>query len=58
MYLETLQVRRGQVVGSQGHSSRENFPNVIWLAASGQLDLSPIITARYKLDEAVEAIAK
>ncbi|HEX9925872.1 MAG TPA: scyllo-inosose 3-dehydrogenase [Anaerolineae bacterium] len=58
MYLETLQVRRAQVFGAQGHSGHENFPNVIRMVASGRLDLSPMITARYKLDDTVSAIAK
>jgi len=58
MYLEVLQVRRAQVFGAQGHSGDGNFPNVIRLVASGRLDLSPIITARYPLDKAVDAIAR
>lgn len=58
MYLEALQVRRSQVFGAQGHSGHETFPNVIRLVAAGRLDLSPVITARYKLDRAVEAIAR
>lgn len=58
MYLEALQVRRSQVFGAQGHSGHETFPNVIRMVAAGRLDLSPIITARYKLDEAVDAIAR
>ena len=58
MYLEAFQVRRAQAFGSQGHSGHETFPNVIRLVASGSLDLSPIITARYGLEETVEAIAK
>ncbi len=58
MYLETLQVRRSQVFGAQGHSGDGNFPNVIRLVASGRLDLSPIITARYKLEDVVRAIAQ
>jgi threonine dehydrogenase-like Zn-dependent dehydrogenase len=58
MFLEVLQVRRSQVFGAQGHSGHETFPNVIRMVASGRLDLSPIITARYKLDDTVEAIAK
>ncbi|OGO20312.1 MAG: alcohol dehydrogenase [Chloroflexi bacterium RBG_16_48_8] len=58
MYLETLQVRRGQVFGSQGHSGHGNFPNVIRMVASGKLDLKPIITAWYSLEQTVEAIAK
>ena len=58
MYLETLQVRRGQVFGSQGHSGHAIFPSVIRLMASGLIDMTQIITARYDLDEAVDAIAK
>ena len=58
MYLEAFQVRHSQAFGAQGHSGYENFPNVIRLVASGRLDLSPIITARYKLAETVDAIAR
>ncbi len=58
MYLEALQVRRSLIVGSQGHSGHGTFPNVINLVASGRLDLSPIITARYELADTVVAIAK
>ncbi len=58
MYLETFQVRRGQFFGAQGHSGHETFPNVIRLVAAGRLDLSPIITSRYNLDDTVKAIAK
>jgi threonine dehydrogenase-like Zn-dependent dehydrogenase len=58
IYLETFQVRRGQIYGSQGHSGHGNFPNVIRLVASGRLDLSPIITARFDLEHAIDAIAQ
>jgi threonine dehydrogenase-like Zn-dependent dehydrogenase len=58
MYLEAFQVRRFQAFGAQGHSGHENFPNVIRLVAAGRLDLSPIITARYDLNDTVAAIAK
>ena len=58
MYLEAFQVRRAQAFGAQGHSGHETFPNVIRLVAAGRLDLSPIITARYRLADTVDAIAK
>ena len=58
MYLETYQVRRSQFFGAQGHSGDANFPNVIRLVASGKLDLRPIITARYNLEQVVDAIAR
>jgi threonine dehydrogenase-like Zn-dependent dehydrogenase len=58
LYLETFQVRRAQFFGAQGHSGHETFPNVIRMVASGRLDLSPIITARYPLTDTVSAIAK
>jgi threonine dehydrogenase-like Zn-dependent dehydrogenase len=58
MYLEAFQVRRSQLFGSQGHSGDEIFPNVIRLMASGAIDNRPMITARYKLSEAVEAIKR
>lgn len=58
MHLESFQVRRSQAFGAQGHSGHETFPNVIRMVGAGRLDLGPIITARYKLDETVAAIAK
>ena len=58
MYLEAFQVRRGQVFGAQGHSGHETFPNVIRMVASGRIDLSPIITSKYNLEDTVKAIAK
>ncbi len=58
MYLEAFQVRRAQAYGAQGHSGHEIFPNVIRMVAAGRLDLSPIITAHYELDDTVDAIAK
>ena len=58
MYLESFQVRASQAFGAQGHSGNGTFPNVIRLVASGRLDLSPIITARFNLDNVVKAIAQ
>lgn len=47
---EVLQVRRANVVGSQGHSGHGTFPNVINCMATG-MDVSPMITKRISLDE-------
>jgi len=58
IYLESFQVRRSQLFGSQGHSGDANFPNVIRLVASGRLDLSPIVTGRFRLDDVLQAIAE
>jgi threonine dehydrogenase-like Zn-dependent dehydrogenase len=58
IYLESFQVRRAQFFGAQGHSGHENFPNVIRLVAAGRLDLSPIVTARYGLQDVIQAINK
>ncbi len=58
MILESYQIRRAQLFGAQGHSGDATFPNVIRLVESGRLDLSPIITARYNLEQVVQAIAQ
>jgi threonine dehydrogenase-like Zn-dependent dehydrogenase len=50
LYLERLQTRGANIVGSQGHSGHFNFRNVIRLVESGLLDLSPIITHRLALE--------
>jgi hypothetical protein len=58
MYLEAFQVRRSQVYGSQGHSGHGIFPSVIRMMAAGLVDLTPIITSRFDLNRAVEALEK
>ena len=58
MYLDTFQVKHAQLFGAQGHSGNGTFPNVIRLMASGAIDMTKAITARYDLDAAVDAIAK
>lgn len=47
---EVLQVRRANVVGSQGHSGHGIFPNVISCMAAG-MDVSPMVTKKIGLDE-------
>jgi len=56
IFLENFQVRAGQVYGSQGHSGHGNFMNVIRLMAAGKIDMTKIITRRYRLDEALGAM--
>jgi len=54
--MERFQTRRGQVFGSQGHSGDEIFPNVIRLMASGRIDMTKIITKKFKLEEGIKAL--
>lgn len=56
MYLETLQVRRSQIYGSQGHSGHAIFPSVIRMMGAGLLDMSKAVTSVRPLDEVVDAI--
>jgi len=50
---EVLQVRRAEVVGSQGHSGHGTFPNVINAMSAG-MDVSPMITKQIRLEESEE----
>lgn len=58
IYLEHFQTHAAQIYGAQGHSGYGNFPAVIRLMAAGRIDLTPIITSRFTLQEGVEAIEK
>jgi threonine dehydrogenase-like Zn-dependent dehydrogenase len=58
MYLEHLQTHAAQVYGAQGHSGYGTFQHVIRLMASGRIDLRPIITSRFPLNAAVDAIER
>ena len=56
--LEHYQVRGVQLAGSLGHAGHGTFPNVIRLMASGQLDLSPLVSARLPLSDGKEAFKR
>jgi threonine dehydrogenase-like Zn-dependent dehydrogenase len=58
MYLESFQVRRSQLFGSQGHSGHAIFPSVIRMMGAGLIDMTRAITATYPLDQAVAAIER
>jgi S-(hydroxymethyl)glutathione dehydrogenase/alcohol dehydrogenase len=51
-------VRRGiQLMGSYGSRVRTDLPEVLALAAQGQVNVSQPITRRYRLEQADEAYA-
>ncbi len=50
------QLKAASVYGTVGHSGSWDFPNVIRLMASGQIDMHHAITRRFPLEELVEAI--
>ena len=52
---EYFQVRRGRIVGAQGHSGHGTFPNVISSMAAG-MDMTPMITKEISLEEVPENI--
>ena len=56
VWFEVLQVKRSQIFGSQGHSGHGIFPSVIRLMAAEKIDMTPIITKRFELNEALDAI--
>lgn len=58
IYLENFQTRKAKIFGAQGHSGYAIFPSVIRLIASGKIDPLKMITARYNLEDVVEAIKK
>lgn len=58
MGLLPFQDRGAQLYGSLGHAGHHNFPSVIELVAQKKIDLSPIITSRYPLEESDKAIQK
>ncbi|AAD35497.1 alcohol dehydrogenase [Thermotoga maritima MSB8] len=54
---EVFQVRRAQIVGSQGHSGHGTFPRVISLMASG-MDMTKIISKTVSMEEIPEYIKR
>ena len=52
---EVLQVRRAQIIGSQGHSGYGNFPRVIESMADG-MDMTRMVTKQISIDKVPENI--
>ncbi|MEM0152495.1 MAG: scyllo-inosose 3-dehydrogenase [Ignisphaera sp.] len=57
-WFEYFQIRSAQIYGSQGHVDYAPFMWVIRLIASGRIDPTKIITARYKLSNVIEAMER
>jgi len=55
VWLEFFQTRAAQIYGSQGHAGNAVWPRVIRMVENGRLDPTPMITARFTLEEAVNA---
>ena len=58
MFLERFQIRRSQLYGAQGHSGHAIFPSVIRMMGAGLIDNAKIVTARFSLDRALDALKK
>jgi threonine dehydrogenase-like Zn-dependent dehydrogenase len=58
IFMEWFQVGASQVYGSQGHSGYGTFMNVIRLLASGRIDMTKIITRRFKLADVQDAMVQ
>jgi len=56
--LEDFIVRGATLAAGIGHSGFGTFGNVIRLMASGRIDVTPAITGRYSLDDAVEGFSR
>jgi threonine dehydrogenase-like Zn-dependent dehydrogenase len=58
MNFDTLVTQANQVIGSRGHAGHGIFDNVIRLLATGRIPADRMITARYPLARAAEAVAR
>lgn len=54
--LRKYQGSSAQLYGSEGHTGQQIYPRVIRLMSAGKLDNLPIVTSRYPLSQADEAL--
>ncbi len=54
---DSLVTRGNQVMGSRGHAGHGIYPNVIRLLATGRIPAREMITSRYPLARAADAVA-
>ncbi|MCS7111420.1 MAG: scyllo-inosose 3-dehydrogenase [Ignisphaera sp.] len=57
-WLEYFQIRSAQIYGSQGHVDYAPFMWVIRMIASGKVDPTKIVTARYRLSDIIKAMER
>jgi len=57
-FFDTLVSKRGKIYGSRGHSGHRIFREVIRMISMREIDMLPIVTARFPLADAVKAIER
>lgn len=58
MQLESLQVKKANIVAAMGNTGYGTYPNVIRMMAAGLVDPRPMITDRFALREFARALAQ
>ena len=56
LYLVPYANKKGRLAVSIGHSGHDNFKNVIRLITAGRFDPTKVVTARYPLEQTVDAL--
>lgn len=54
--LTPFQIKGCSMIGSLGHAGNDIFPSVLRMMAKGRIDMRPIVTARYSLDDIADGI--
>jgi scyllo-inosose 3-dehydrogenase len=57
LHLDGLVTRANAIVGSRGHAGHGIFPSVIRLLATGRMPAHRMITSRFPLERAADAVA-
>ncbi len=56
IHADVMVTGANSLVGSRGHAGHNIYPSLIRLAAAGMLDLLPMITSHFELDDTLEAL--
>ena len=57
-FFDTLVSKRGKIYGSRGHSGHRISSEMIRMISMREIDITPIVTARFPLADAVKAIER